>query len=325
MNAHRARQRRWRRRQPLRKGMAPLEMVMSLPIMVGLFVLLLVVCDAAKQKALVITESRQAAWVQRDAKQADQVFFFGFRNGGDDMVAGAESREVMSPQFLGNFADARSSHEVMGGAWDFDELPLDSPVHFEEMGLVAVGGNVNQAGAIVGSLESLFTSLDVGQLASMAANALGIGNQFDQLLDGIDNANLQKAKDAIQKELDKAKNLVNKLKEQIQEVKGKIEEAKQKITEAKETFDNALEQAQDALDEILDDPDATPEQIDEAKEKFNEIKEELTDTLEETQDQLEGAIEAFEEQIEGLEKALESAEDAVDAIPTSIEDIADIF
>lgn len=148
-----------KKRRP-RRGLATLEFVMCLPLLVILWLVLVWVGAVFNEQTLVIAEARNKAWTGRD-RVAQHPFDFDR----DGTAEGSVQRRV-AVSFL--HADVHSSHAVLAGAWDHLAVPLDRQPHWDLYGRLGPSGLDMRIKNALGALGSLD-----GRVASLVAEGVG--------------------------------------------------------------------------------------------------------------------------------------------------------
>jgi hypothetical protein len=164
-----------------RRGVAPLECVMVLPILLVLFLALLQLGVSSSMQARVVVEARYTAWAQRDPQNKGAPFELGDLG---KVSARAENRMVVSP-LTRAFSEARSQHFVLSGTWDYRKVKLnDGQPNFDEAIRLARKGPVQEIAGRAQDFEKLLGSVSsVGTGLSMFPGGLTSPSQFQGFLD----------------------------------------------------------------------------------------------------------------------------------------------
>ncbi len=98
----------------LRRGSAPLEMVLITPLLVAMFVLVLYVGNFMIGQAYVVTQARNEAWHKRYTEAESKEYDF---EGPAGFVDGESSQERRISNLVRLFPSPKSKHLVIGDAW----------------------------------------------------------------------------------------------------------------------------------------------------------------------------------------------------------------
>src|SRR5262245_32693431 len=113
------------RRAP-RRGIASLEYVMSLPVLLILFAVIISTAYLGLGRVGVAVETRNEAWTRRDQARSARPLFFTQQE--QPIVQDGNRRVRVTPFVQGPTVTATSHHAVLGATWDYRELaPCDEP------------------------------------------------------------------------------------------------------------------------------------------------------------------------------------------------------
>ena len=142
-----------RRTRTRRRGIAPLELVMSLPILLMLFATVIGIGWASLEKSGVAIGARNQAWQRRWSSDRSQENQYLSEAGSCPLSAisvplsgeiGAAYRtkscEFNLPSWLGSDTVARSGNSVLMGSWDYNEVAEfdHGAPHFDVLAKMAI-------------------------------------------------------------------------------------------------------------------------------------------------------------------------------------------
>lgn len=225
--------------ESFRRGIAPLEMVMSLPFLAGMVAMIMSIGGTTLYRSLATSTARHEVWKLRDDPNQDSPDLtskdnmwtrpLGLENVNplSGQIYGETEYDIKLSPGLGS-ATPKGRSAVLANTWDHKALALDGRGDFT--------GNGPHVGVL-------------GRMGpGMAVAVTGLGN-----LRNMDLPNKEQIKDA-QKEIDESERQQQKL---MEEHRKKIEELKQKYEEVKKQRDQliaekkALEQKRDKLNEEI--------------------------------------------------------------------------
>jgi hypothetical protein len=156
-----------RRQHHLRRGSAPLELTVALPLLIWLVAVIM----NAGAGGVATTEATIAARVdafQRAEKHStakDRMFLLVPELAGDDVLMTGASRSRSVPPALGKSQlTGVAQLAVFGNVWSRRELPLNDPVHLQLMGRAAAASGAGQLLGPVGeALDGLRSAADQGR------------------------------------------------------------------------------------------------------------------------------------------------------------------
>jgi len=106
-----------------KNGIAQLELVLVLPILLLLFIVLLWMGMAGSQQAEVSVVARFKAWDQRNVQKANP---FDFKDVEQGKVAGSEESPVKLSPIMDGWASPQSKHVLLAGAWQSPHVDLNN-------------------------------------------------------------------------------------------------------------------------------------------------------------------------------------------------------
>ena len=200
------------------RGVASLELVLALPVLVLVFLCILWVGGISFRQAQVTVAARDAAWRQRGETSGAAPFRFG--EAGRLASAERSAQFVVSPVFR-SFPSARSRHTVLVNAWDYRQIDLNSPPHWSQY--IDRGRDVGEEGIaslhdlslnVPGNLDRWFQDNVTGELAKLTnifnvfqSDSAGVKNQIQSTSNGnrasVDRnmANLKQQRDDLKSSL----------------------------------------------------------------------------------------------------------------------------
>lgn len=163
-----------------RRGIASLELVMALPVILTLMVALLTLGSAGTAMTSATIEARNDAWRARSEVSADDTALKLSRESTTNtLVSRTASKQGVSISPRISLAAANPQHTVMGGSWDHRMLPMDSPPHVElyaRLGLDLASQFTDAEGAI-DALKDLLTGAQMSQSEDFIKNLESLKDQ----------------------------------------------------------------------------------------------------------------------------------------------------
>ncbi len=163
-----------------RGGVATLEFVMSMPILLTMFALLMWLGFSVIGQSGVTVRARYKSWEEHFNDQAENPLVFptaeGFYELEKDFAVGEATKKVNAAPLFSRMPDPESNMTTLAGTWDYRALPLDSAPHWKEHGIVLLN-------SYTGGIQSL-----IGQLnGSLTDFIIGAGSNLTSKLDEADN------------------------------------------------------------------------------------------------------------------------------------------
>ncbi len=187
---------------PFRSGLAELELILSLPVIIGFTFALLWIGIAMETQFRMRVRSRHDACANRRNGSGAPLQFsnVGFQSS-------TSSEQVSFTPFSNLFPPAKASYSTMAGAWDYKEVDLNRQPSFKtfETLLASTASDVTQL------LENELTSLDnlgenLDQAVNQAKDSLSPSD-----LSQLESLATSKIKEAGESIADKAADLVKEL------------------------------------------------------------------------------------------------------------------
>ncbi len=232
---------RFRGRRCLRRGSAPLEMVMVAPVLFAVFVLIIWAGNFMIGQAQVVVEARHQAWRKRHTEARSDEYNFA---GGAGYVESESTQERRVSRLVSSFPNPRSNSRVMGDAWQSrrnDPLPT-SQQRAEELNRHWNSRLQLKLGRLAGAqtLDGVLTQITHAKnLANgIRQTLLGlIGSQSDILRElvgsfsGQANRQLQELQRERKEQLQRFQNRINQLNLQINRVRVEIDAQQSRVSE----------------------------------------------------------------------------------------------
>ncbi len=218
-----------------RRGSAPLELVLSMPILLALIVAIVWLGSSVIAQTEVTIDARHKTWSRRDESTGTPLLFLK-----DDIVSDKSTQTVEVSPLFNDVDSPESSHVVMASSWDHEQLSLDNAPNWEQFALAA-------ANAKTGSIQNGYTdarnqfsqfkneSSKIWQTlgASMIRQLTSLGNSVSSALEGGEAAGAgEKAKE--ESRLNRA-----------------IEAKKAELKRARKELKNLDDEASDATSDVL--------------------------------------------------------------------------
>ncbi len=240
------------------RGVATLELVLCLPILLVLIVGIVWLGNSVITQTEVVIDARYQTWQQRSSNQGTALLFLT-----DDIVSENSTEKVTVSPLFDDMASPESSHDVMADAWDFELLPLDQAPNWKQYLLAAA--NAKTAGLQNGYVDarnqlSQFQNAAGNVWKSMAADMIRdltrLGDSAKTLLsdaESTESRQQQQARNRIKKSLDAKR-------EQLKSAKQELRELDQ---DASDGLRDVLKNRVDRLQAEIDDLEADLKAIDE--------------------------------------------------------------
>lgn len=145
--------------KPRRRGLASLELVLSLPFLLAVAVIIASLAKVALAKSSASIEARADAWRKRPAAGAGArptLTAADFVSGTSNVVSGQGSKSVrLAPVLEPSAVTAQSNHHVLAGTWDHQVLrPGAGQLQADPlMASFAGGGSVQELASLLGSIN----------------------------------------------------------------------------------------------------------------------------------------------------------------------------
>ena len=194
----------------MRRGVAPLEVILALPVIAFLFVMIFYVAKSSLQKAELVSRCRNQSWEERYQSNRANIRSLAVYNTTSPENGVIENRKQESIQtglFFDKWQqDTATKHRVLAQSWDYQVVHLDShPIYAqgEIIGDLAInfGPNVIKE-ALKEELENFLEEIAEGVLSEIIPDEIldfipdaatigelkaGIDGVLDELLENIDD------------------------------------------------------------------------------------------------------------------------------------------
>ena len=182
-----------------RHGLAALEFVMCLPVLLTMFFLIMWLGLTAAAQTKMTVKARNDAWRQRFDDKSKKPFVFTTNriqySAERDFASGKASTTVdVSPMF-NRFPKPEAEFTVLSGAWDHRALPMTEPPSWTQYANAAGNAATGELQELVGSLDGLVNNLSQ-ELNSQIDGSRDQGNSIETEGSGVDSGtkNEEKAK-----------------------------------------------------------------------------------------------------------------------------------
>jgi len=226
-----------------RQGIAPLELVLALPLLAAVWVMMMYLGKAVVAKAQVTAEARRQTTAERfDVSDGKPLRFLenGLITGEEVTLTRQVDQKVNVSRFTRNLPTPVSEFTMQAGTWDHRQLPLDEAPSWDEIGTIAVSGGLSGLQDVVTEVQSIVR--DPGDFASGAFGSLGGSGgggggggapvpQGDKLDSSQSEVDRQKLRDRARKADEKLKELEPQLRQaRLDLLKLTAEEAGETVT-----------------------------------------------------------------------------------------------
>ena len=259
-------------------GIATLEFVMAMPVLLLLMVALTWLGYSVIGQTEVIIEARNKAWQKRFTNASDKPLVFptakGLYSREKDYVTEMASKQVkVSPVFDG-LPGPSSTHTILAGSWDYSAMPLTDPPNKKLILTAVASGTLGKVQIGLGDFENFLGKM--GDIADTAKdNAIAEG-------DGMTGPNASKeegAKSATEEKQEQERKekweLAEKLNGQISQTSTEINDLRQELAQRmlkQETDEEKKRLNQQEIDRLS-------REIDILKAKRERLESELNDVM----------------------------------------------
>lgn len=127
------------------RGLASLELVLALPLLLMLLAVVFFLGDGMIKANQTVVAARADAWSQRGSRPSADPFAFTRSSTERSLVNGAAEETIRSNAAIGLLSEATAEHTVMSGAWDYRDIDLNRPPSYAVYAKVASSGVVSTA------------------------------------------------------------------------------------------------------------------------------------------------------------------------------------
>jgi hypothetical protein len=155
-----------------RRGVATLEFVMSMPVVLTMFALLMWLGLSVIGQSEVTVQARHKAWKQRFDDKSRQPLIFptaeGFYELPKDFAAGEATKNINAAPIFSRMPKPQSTMTVLGGSWDYRALPLDKAPHWKQHAIVLANSYTGTLQSLIGQLGGDPLDFLIGAAGSFA-------------------------------------------------------------------------------------------------------------------------------------------------------------
>jgi hypothetical protein len=184
---------------PSRRGIATLEFVMAMPVLLLLMVGLTWLGYSVIGQSEVIVEARNKAWQKKFTNAADNPLIFpsakGVYSRDKDYVTGTASKQVNVSNVFKGIPGPSSTHTILAGSWDHTAMPLSDPPNKKLIISTAISGRLGKLQISLGNFENL-----LGNVQNMAGSTIGDAMTEGSGFSGATGSEGEGAKDQTEKE-----------------------------------------------------------------------------------------------------------------------------
>jgi hypothetical protein len=252
----------------INRGIATLEFVMAMPMLLTLMVALVWLGYSVIGQTEVIIEARNKAWAKRFDNASGKPLIFPvdllvaknpFYPKSKDYITEKASKKVNVSAMFSRLPGPESSHTILAGSWDHQAMRFDKRVNWDLHGIAVVNattGKVQGALASISNLDNILQDL-VGKAMADAASSLaskgagGGGGNIENLGSAPegDSSAVNDAKGQTEQQRDDTK---RKLTEQKNAIEEQIRQADREIAALREKQNKKSETLGEAADKILE-------------------------------------------------------------------------
>jgi hypothetical protein len=170
----------------IRKGIAPLELVLALPMLAAFWVLLMWLGKAVVAQAHVTVEARRQTTAERfDVTEGDPLLFFnnGLVTGDETTLSRTVEQRVPVNRLTERLPIPESTFAMQAGTWDHRQLPLDDAPSWTEIVTIAASGKLAGFQGAIATVMNIAD--DPGDFATGAFASIGGGSGGGTSGDGV--------------------------------------------------------------------------------------------------------------------------------------------
>ncbi len=194
-------------RLPHRRGLAELELVMVLPVILGFVFIMLWLGLSMRDQCLAVVEARHDAWSEREGNEEAALRFAE-----ENVVSRKAERSVNYFRFTKQLPPAQATQSVIGGSWDHRQLNLNRSPNLTVLRKLMTNSGKDAASAFGNLLQQLpDLSNQLGNLVN------GFQSEMSSAQSQLQEAK-QRAKEKVQESIDKMEKQIQDLQNQVQGV-----------------------------------------------------------------------------------------------------------
>jgi len=283
------------RRHP-RRGSAPVEFVMALPVLLLMFVLILSVGLFFLSQVKATVTARSDTFQQRSSARSSRPLAYSSQTSTGDIYSRTATDTPDYPSPAVNFGSVSVEQSVLGGSWDHRELLQGNGPHWKDMAKASVFGSTNKIGSLLDQLTSGFNLGDIPELGDIP----GIGPLLDQLGSVTDQFNNEQNNQQAQnqKNIEKLQKRIDELKAERANLQGELDNT---LYPKRKQLSDQIEKRQELID----------------KEKDADKKKELQKQQDADKDELKQTnqqIKEKEDRIQAIDKEIDATQGIIDRL-----------
>jgi hypothetical protein len=212
-------------------GTATLELVFCMPILLAIIVGIVWLGSSVIAQTEVTVQARHKTWNKRDNPTGTALLFLN-----DDIETDDAKKTVQISPIFDDTESPEASHDVMVGAWDFQQLPLDQAPNWKQYAIAA-------ANAKSGSLQTNYTDAqnDFTNFKNQASNIWRtLGADLIRQLTSLGNSASRLLETGEAEESAEKSNERRKIKRDLKRAKAELEKAREALRAADEDASKAL-------------------------------------------------------------------------------------
>lgn len=254
-----------------RRGVAPLELVVALPLLMLLAALIVNAAAGGVAVGEATVAARTEAFRVARANHSGDITRFVFDEtltAQDVVSASAQKQEKVPPALGTSTLTGNAQLAVLQNTWDARELNLNQPVNLTFIGQAAAAGGAGEVLSALNSFQEIARTVEnlFGNLDSLIEQLSGTPNALSQL-DGL----LEQAK--------------QELEAKVGEFQGKLDEAKGKLAGVVSDIEKTKKMLEDARRDLKD----KPEDLKKREEELNKELDRLGGERKKAEDAVQGA------------------------------------
>lgn len=141
-----------------RRGVAPLELVLALPMLAAFWMLLMWLGEAVVAQTHATVEARRQTTAERfDVTEGDPLLFLqnGLVTGDQTTLSRTVEQRVAVNHVTEKLPIPESTFTMQAGTWDHRQLPLDDAPSWAEMTTIAVSGGLSRLQGVIADVKGI--------------------------------------------------------------------------------------------------------------------------------------------------------------------------
>lgn len=210
-------------RRSNRRGSAPVEFVMALPVLLLMFVLIISIGLFFLGQLKATVTARSDTFQQRTAARSSRPLAYTSQTSTSDIYSRSATQTPDYPSPAVNFGSVSVNESVLGGSWDHRELLQGNGPHWKDMAKASVAGSTNKIGSLLDQFTNGFNPGSIPGIGDIAGGLFGsLLDQLGSATDQFDNMN-QEQQAQNQKNIEKLQKRIDDLKAEKAKLQGELD------------------------------------------------------------------------------------------------------